>query len=194
MVWLDPGLNHGLLDYWKTLYPLGQMSWEFANGPEDRGSISGRVIPKTLKMVLDNSFLNTQQYKERIKGKVEQFRERSSALPQHLDVVAIENGAFWSSSAKVANKSSCTNNMHNILNNHDRRLLDESNRNSWGPDEVSCNCRRKKESPLGGWCNLKNVIYQACITPWWVPKDFFRRVRRAPLIEGFNVKEVNIWR
>ena len=31
-------------------------------------------------MVLDTSLLNTQQYKVRIKGKVEQFMERSSAL------------------------------------------------------------------------------------------------------------------
>ena len=31
-------------------------------------------------MVLDTSFLNTQQDKVRIKGKVEQSRERSSAL------------------------------------------------------------------------------------------------------------------
>ena len=52
----------------------------FANGPEDRCSIPGRVIPTTLKMVLDTSLLNTQQYKVRIKGKVEQSRERSSAL------------------------------------------------------------------------------------------------------------------
>ena len=43
----------------------------FANGPGDLGSTPGRVIPKTLKMVLDTSLLNTQQYKERIKGKVE---------------------------------------------------------------------------------------------------------------------------
>ena len=31
-------------------------------GPGDLGSISGCVIPKTLKMVLDTSLLNTQQY------------------------------------------------------------------------------------------------------------------------------------
>ena len=31
-------------------------------------------------MVLDTSLLNTQQYKVRIKGKVEQSRERSNAL------------------------------------------------------------------------------------------------------------------
>ena len=42
----------------------------FANGPEDLGSIPGRVIPKTLKMVLDTSLLNTLQYKVRMKGKV----------------------------------------------------------------------------------------------------------------------------
>ena len=53
----------------------------FANGPGDLGSIPGRVIPKTLKIVLDTSLLNTQQYKVCIMGKVEQSSERSSALP-----------------------------------------------------------------------------------------------------------------
>ena len=53
----------------------------FANRPEDMGSIPGRIIPKTFKMVLDTSMHNTQQYKVRIKGKVEQSSERSSALP-----------------------------------------------------------------------------------------------------------------
>ena len=53
----------------------------FANGQEDLGSILGRVIPKTLEMVLDTVLLNTQQYKVRIKAKMEQSRERSSALP-----------------------------------------------------------------------------------------------------------------
>ena len=54
-------------------------------------------------MVLDTSLLNTQQYKVRIEGKVEQYRERSSALPYHLCVVAIEKGAFESPSITVAN-------------------------------------------------------------------------------------------
>ena len=53
----------------------------FANGLRDRGSIPGRVISKTQKMVLDASLLNTQQYKVGIKGKVEQSKERSSAFP-----------------------------------------------------------------------------------------------------------------
>ena len=46
----------------------------------DRGSIPGRVIPKTQKMVLNATLLNTQHYKVWIKGKVEQSREWSSAL------------------------------------------------------------------------------------------------------------------
>ena len=33
----------------------------FANAPGDLGSISGHIIPRTLKMVLDTSLLDTQQ-------------------------------------------------------------------------------------------------------------------------------------
>ena len=51
------------------------------HGPGELGSIPGRVIPKTLKIVLDISLLKIQYYKERIKGKVEQSRERSCDLP-----------------------------------------------------------------------------------------------------------------
>ena len=56
------------------------MVWVFANGPGDLGSIPGRVIPKTQKMVFDAALLNTRHYKVRMKGKVEQSRESSSAL------------------------------------------------------------------------------------------------------------------
>ena len=52
----------------------------YINGPGDRGSIPGQVIPKTQKMVLDAVLLNTHHCKVRIKGKVEQSREWSSAL------------------------------------------------------------------------------------------------------------------
>ena len=55
----------------------------FANGPGDPGSIPGRVIPKTQKMVLEASLLNTQHYKVRIKGKVEQSREGVAPSPTH---------------------------------------------------------------------------------------------------------------
>ena len=56
----------------------------FANGPGDRGWIPGRVIPKTQNMALDISLINTQYYKIHIKGKGEQSKERSSALPYTL--------------------------------------------------------------------------------------------------------------
>ena len=60
---------------------IGLVGRLFANDPGDLGSILGRVIPKALKMVLDTSLLNTQQYKVRIKSKVEQSTVSSSALP-----------------------------------------------------------------------------------------------------------------
>ena len=71
---------------------IGLVDRVFANGLGDLVSIPGQVIPKTLKIVLDTSLLNTQHYKVHIKDKVEQSRERSSGL---LSVVAIEKGAFW---------------------------------------------------------------------------------------------------
>ena len=57
------------------------MSRVFINGLRDRGSIPGRVMPKTKKIILDATLLNTQHYKIEIKGKVEQSREWNSAVP-----------------------------------------------------------------------------------------------------------------
>ena len=56
------------------------MVWVFANGLGDVGSIPGQVIQETQKMVLDAS----SHYKVRIKGKVEQSMERSTAFPYTL--------------------------------------------------------------------------------------------------------------
>ena len=50
-------------------------------------------------MVLDTSLLKTQQYKVRIKGKVEQSKERSCTL----GIVAIEKEAPWWPSTTVSN-------------------------------------------------------------------------------------------
>ena len=60
---------------------IGLMSKVFTDGLADCGSILGRITPKTQKMVLDAALFNTKHYKVRLKGKVEQSRERSSALP-----------------------------------------------------------------------------------------------------------------
>ena len=72
----------------------------FANGLGDLGLLPVRVIPKTKKMYLDTSLLNTQHYRAQIKGKEEQSRERSRHL---LGVVAIEKRAFGSPSTAVTN-------------------------------------------------------------------------------------------
>ena len=61
-------------------FHLGLMIKMFTNSLGDCGSIPGWVVSKTQKMVLDDALLNTQHYKVRIKGKVEQSREWSSAL------------------------------------------------------------------------------------------------------------------
>ena len=50
----------------------------FDNGPEDLGSIPGRVIPKNQKMVLDASLPNTQHYKIWIKDEVGQSKEKGA--------------------------------------------------------------------------------------------------------------------
>ena len=60
---------------------IGLVGRVFTSWQGDRGSIPGRVIPKTLKIVLDTYLPNTQQYKVLIKVKVDQSRERSCALP-----------------------------------------------------------------------------------------------------------------
>ena len=65
-------------------WAIGIMVRVFANGQRDLDLIPGRVIPKTQKMILDTALLNTQHYKVWIKGKVEQFWERSSTLPYTL--------------------------------------------------------------------------------------------------------------
>ena len=40
-------------------WPIGIVGRVFADGPGDQGSILGRTIPKTQKIVLDNALLNT---------------------------------------------------------------------------------------------------------------------------------------
>ena len=52
----DKRSNYVYNVYWA----IGLMNRVFANSPGDQGSISGRVVPKTQKMVLDAALLITQ--------------------------------------------------------------------------------------------------------------------------------------
>ena len=83
-LWNNVSTNILKKNYWieeMNLYPnIGLMIRVFTNGSENQGSIRGRVKPKTQKMVLNATLLNTQHYKIRTKGKVEQSREWSSSL------------------------------------------------------------------------------------------------------------------
>ena len=65
-IYLFNHLFHVLTTLYFVYRPIGQMSRLFAIGPGDRGSIPGRVIPKTQKIVLDATFLYSQHYKVRI--------------------------------------------------------------------------------------------------------------------------------
>ena len=59
---------------------IGLVVRVFDTGSVDRGSVPGWVITKTQEMLLDTALHNTQHYKVRIKGRMSQSRERSSAL------------------------------------------------------------------------------------------------------------------
>ena len=59
---------------------IGLVGRVFANGPGDRVQSQVRSY-QTLKMVFNTNLINTQHYKVRIKGKIEQSRGRSSTLP-----------------------------------------------------------------------------------------------------------------
>ena len=69
----------GAVEY--TDCAIGLMSRVFTNGPGDRDSIPGRVLPKTQEMVLDAALLSTQHYKVSIKGKEEHLGNGVASSP-----------------------------------------------------------------------------------------------------------------
>ena len=72
----------------------------FANNPGDLGSIPGRVIPKTLKMVLDTNLLKLSHitYVSRVK-----WSNPGKGVAPTPSVVVIGKGAFGSPSTTVTN-------------------------------------------------------------------------------------------
>ena len=70
--------------FWKFQLDTGPLAkWEECSPMVRETEIQslGQLIRKTQKIVLGASLLSTQHYKVRIKGKVEQSREWSRALP-----------------------------------------------------------------------------------------------------------------
>ena len=67
----------------------------FANGPRDQGSIPGRVIPKTQKMVLDAALLNTHYYKVRLKGKLSNPGNGVALFP------TLRCSSYWKGSLRI---------------------------------------------------------------------------------------------
>ena len=89
--------KHIYICIWALIYqyayqPIGIIVREFAYRQGDRSSVTGRVITKTQKMVLDASLLNTQHYKVQIKDKWSN-PEKGVAPTLHLDIVAIKKRA-----------------------------------------------------------------------------------------------------
>ena len=94
-VWVSHAISRNVcqkINNWTLLLipfnrTIGPMSRVYAKSPGDWGSIRGRVIPNTQKMVLYAALLHTQHYKVRIKGKVEQYREWNYALPYTIIII-----------------------------------------------------------------------------------------------------------
>ena len=80
-IWMKDCWNRFKMDHSYTYRAIGLISRVFVIGWGDRSSILDRVIPKTQKMRLDASKFNTQHYKIRIKGKVEQSKEGVAPSP-----------------------------------------------------------------------------------------------------------------
>ena len=83
--------------------PIGQVGRVFANAPGDRGSIPGRIIPKTQKWYLRFSSLTLSIIRCGLRVKWSN-RGKGVAPPLHFGVVAMEKGANVSSTTTVANK------------------------------------------------------------------------------------------
>ena len=77
---------------------IGIMVRVFTNDPGDWGSIASRVIPKTQKIVLVASLLNSQNHKIQIKGK---WNNREKEVALFTIRRSNEKGTFGSPSTTV---------------------------------------------------------------------------------------------
>ena len=56
---------------------------------------------------------------------------------------------------------SCTENVHTIMQNHNKKILKTNNSNQ--NEEEKCNCKNKEKCPIPGNCCAEKIIYQATV-------------------------------
>ena len=83
--------------YFSWYWLIGLVGRVFTNGPEDLVSILSRIIPKTLKMVLDTSLLNTQHVSQYI-SKVKWSNSGKGVAPS----LTPQCSSYWRGSLQVA--------------------------------------------------------------------------------------------
>ena len=59
---------------------------------------------------------------------------------------------------------SCTNNISEITDNLNKKLINKLDWNNNENLKHSCNCKIKNECPQGNKCNLDDIIYQTNIS------------------------------
>ena len=62
---------------------------------------------------------------------------------------------------KVKMSYKCTENMSKIISAHNSEIIREQIQE----EERKCSCKEDEECPLGGHCLIKDIIYQATVTP-----------------------------
>ena len=74
---------------------------------------------------------------------------------------------FYRKTLKIS--YSCTNNIFQIINNHNKEIIKEfqdwTNNKNNNSKQNECNCKNRNNCPMNGLCNLNNVVYQGIIYP-----------------------------
>ena len=80
-----------------------------------------------------------------------------SLLDLHFPRNHIYSSIFNRNKIKIS--YSCMQNIKSVINNHNMKILNNTNE-----IEEGCNCRNKNSCPLDGKCLTPNIIYEAQIT------------------------------
>ena len=64
----------------------------------------------------------------------------------------------------IKNSYSCPNNIYKIIDNHNKKLINNLDWKNNDNLKHACNCKVQNDCPLGNKCNLDNIVYQANIS------------------------------